>query len=324
MHHRVVKAASHHARIVKDGAPSDRFGTGRLEVRNVVVTALRTTLGRRDVNLTPEFMGFGNHLYLWVWAHSRRDDRVRPKVLATERMRYWAALTPRFAARFVIESSEIRPTDRRGSYWAYPGSHSPDPRGFTDEQRSEFIREALLPEPLLDGVGQGELATDQCLVVNVRRGDYYSTENVRQYGFDVATYVRAAVERSVAEDGALRRIHVVSDDLAWCRRRMSWLATFADEVSYPPPDADPASHFRDVASARRIVMTNSTFSLWAAAVSNEVHRDNASAIWAPAFFQSVYGSGRCHEYDQHWSFVDDLPGGWQPGWLVGGRDGPDE
>lgn len=279
--------------------------------------SVRSVLGRRDVNLTPEFMGFGNHLYLWVWAHSRRDGSVEPKVLMTEKMRYWAALVPTFSSEFIIESDHIRPTDRRGSYWAFPGSHSPDPRGFTDRERAQFIR-ALLPEPLLAGAGEGPLAASDSLVVNVRRGDYYSNENIAQYGFDVAAYVRLAIERSVSTDGPVRRIHVVSDDLGWCHRHLDWLGSYAQAVTYPDRDAEPAAHFRDVASARRIIMTNSTFSLWAAAVSNEIHGDNARSVWVPAFFQSVYGPGRCHEYDQQWSFVDDLPDGWQPSWVLGG------
>lgn len=290
-------------------------------LRGAAVRAVRTLVGRRDVNLTPDFMGFGNHLYLWVWAHARRDERVAPRVLVTDRMRYWADLVPRFAAEFLVEPADVRPWDRRGSYWAFPGSHSEDPRGFTDAERSSFLRHALLPEPLLQGVGAGPLAEPDALVVNVRRGDFYSAENVAQYGFDVATYVRLAVERSVDHDGPLRRIHVVSDDLDWCARHLDFLGRHTDEVTFPGPDTEPAAHLRDVATARRLVITNSTFSLWAAAIGNEVHGDNAASVWAPAFFQSVYGPGRCHEYDQGWSFVDDLPGGWQPAWLFAGKEG---
>lgn len=263
-----------------------------IRIRNAAVQSARKLVGRRDVNLTPDFMGFGNHLYLWVWAHARRRDRVKPRVLVTEKMRYWAALTPRFASEFLLDPDEIRPTDRRGSYWAYPGSHSSDPRGFTDRERAEFIRQALLDEPLLAGVGTGPLASDDSLVVNVRRGDYYSDENIEKYGFDVGSYVRLALEGSLASDGPLKRIHLVSDDLGWCRNHLGWLDSYAREITFPDGRAEPADHFRDVASARRIIMTNSTFSIWAAAVSNEIHQDNDSAVWAPAFFQSVYSTLR--------------------------------
>lgn len=290
--------------------------------REAAVGMIRQVLARRDVNLTPDYMGFGNHLYLWVWAHARRYDRVRPKVLMTAKMRYWADQVPVFAREFIVEPGDVRPTDRRGGYHAHPGAYCSDPRGFTDLQRSTFIREALLPEPLCEGVGDGPLSSDKCLVINVRRGDFYSPDNVTQYGFDVATYVRSALERTVEEQGSLQRIHVVSDDLAWCGRHLGFLEVFASEVTYPGPDATPAEHFRAVATARRIVMTNSTFSLWAAAVSNEVHGDNSASVWAPAFFQSVYGPGRCFEYDQRWSFIDDLAGGWQPSWVLAGTEGP--
>ena len=296
-----------------------------MNLRAAAVRAARTTLGRRDVNLTAEWMRFGNHLYLWVWAYTRRDNSVQPLVLMTDAMRYWAGFVPSFASRFIIEPEDVRRLDRRGPYHAHPDRVSTDPRGFTDREREEFINEALRPEPLLRGVGEGPLTKDDCLVVNVRRGDYYiHREHIAKYGFDVESYVRVAVERSRDINGAIRRIHVVSDDLDWCRRHLDWLRGYGTEVTYPAADDPPDSHFRQVATARRIVLANSTFSMWAAAISNTVHRDNVGSIWAPAYFQSVYPGGRCFEYDQQWNFVDDedLPGGWQPGWLLDGLDVP--
>ena len=38
------------------------------------LTAVRDKFGRRVVNWTPEFMGFGNQLYLWAWAHAHRHQ----------------------------------------------------------------------------------------------------------------------------------------------------------------------------------------------------------------------------------------------------------
>lgn len=296
-----------------------------MNIRSTTVRAARRAFGRRDVNITADWMRFGNHLYLWVWAYTRRNDRVVPKVLMTEAMRYWAGLVPEFATRFIIEPEEIRRLDRRGPYHAHPDRHSPDPRGFTDSERELFINEALRPAPLLHGVGTGPLTDDDCLVVNVRRGDYYiHREHISKYGFDVESYVRVAVERSREVNGEVRRIHVVSDDLHWCRRHLDWLRDYGTDVSYPDASETPDAHFRQVASARRIVLANSTFSMWAAAISNTIHRDNSGSIWAPAYFQSVYPPGRCFEYDQRWNFVDeeDLPDGWQPAWLLDGRVGP--
>ncbi len=287
--------------------------------RTAVVRSIRHQFGRRFINLTPDMMGFGNHLYLWVWAHNHRDDAVAPKVLMTERMRPWAELVPAFAEQFLIEPEDVGKLDQRGSPWAYPGSHSADPRGFLDAERTEFIKEWLLPAPLLDGVESTPFVDPKCLVVNIRRGDYYSPEHRGEHGFDVESYVRLAVERSFDRDGPVERIHLISDELDWCRRRLDWLAAFARVTAAEPYDT-PARHFRDLSSARRLIITNSTFSLWAAAVSNVVHGDNHAQIWIPAFFQSSYGPGRCYEYDQSWSVVSELPHGWQPAWVLEGRE----
>lgn len=282
------------------------------------LTALRDRFGRRNVNLTPEFMGFGNQLYLWVWAHAHRNDPVPPKVTLTKKMPYWADLVPTFARRYLIERADVSFWDQRNDYWAYPEREG-DPRGFTDTTRAAFIGEALLPEPLLAGAGTGPLAEDGVLVVNVRRGDYYSNAGHRaEFGIDVEGYLKAAIAGSIDIDGEIRRLHLISDDIGWCRG-LDWLASYAAQVSFANPADPPASNLRDVASARRLVITNSTFSIWAAAIADHLHANQAS-VWAPAFFQRRYGPGRCYEYDAHWHFVDVLPGGWQPDWVLAGHE----
>jgi len=278
----------------------------------------RRRLGRRRVNWTPDFMGFGNHLYLWAWAHAGRDDEIARRVLVTPKMRYWAELAPDVAREFLLERSEVRLLDQRDYYWARPLEESGDPRGFTDASREAFIRECLLPAPLLAGIGSSALAADDVIVLNLRRGDFYSNPgHLPLHGIDLAAYVRLAVQGSIAADGPARRLHVVSDDLAWCREALPWLGHHATEVTYADPADPPAQNFRDVCSARRLVLSNSTFSMWGAFVSTTLHGDNAGQVWAPAFFMSSYPEGRCFEYDASWSFVDELRDGWQPDWLIG-------
>ena len=272
---------------------------------------LRAAVGRRNVNWTPEFMGFGNHLYLWCWAHSGPADRQHRVVLMTEKMRYWAQHVPAFARDRIVERGDVSFLDRRGHYWAENEKYTGDPRGFTQESRDAFVTEVLLPSPLLQGVRDTPYANDDVIVVNVRRGDYYSDWFRPQHGFDVEGYLHIAIPSAIAQDGPASRIHVISDDLAWCRERLVWLGDHG-RLTFADPAEGPASNFVDLSSARRLVMTNSSFSLWAAFVSSTLHGDNDRKIWVPAFFQRLYGPGRCYEYDQTWSFVDELPGGWQP------------
>lgn len=280
---------------------------------------LRRTVGRRNVNWTPEFMGFGNQLYLWCWAHERRHDRQRPRVLITDRTRPWLAEVPGFAARFLIERADVSLLDRRGHYWARKEAESGHAQGFSPGGRIAFITEALLPEPLLAGVQDSPLNTDRSLTIVVRRGDFYDDPHHRAwYAFDVAAYVRLAVAGSIERDGEVDRIHVVSDDVEWCRTHLPFLAESARGTWAGPSDS-AASNFRDACGSRRLVITNGTFCLWVAFISRTLHGQDPGLIWAPAFFQSTYGPGRCVEYDPDFSFIDDLPGGWQPEWVLEGQ-----
>lgn len=281
------------------------------------LSVARRRLGRRVVNWTPEFMGFGNQLYLWAWAHAHRQEEPSPRVLVIDKMRYWIPFFPDVQP-WLVELDEVRALDQRGHYWADPLKHSGDPRGYTDETRAAFIHDWLLTSPALSGVANSELARDDVLTLNVRRGDYYSNPvHRREFAIDLESYLRLAVASAVATDGAARRIHVVSDDVQWCREHLPWLSRFADEVTYPRPDDGPVDNLRDISSSRRLVISNSTFSIWGAAVAATVLE--RTSVWAPAFFQKRYGPGRCYEYDQQWNFIDQLPGGWQPEWVLAGE-----
>ena len=290
-------------------------------VRRLAASALsaaRERRGRQVVNWTPEFMGFGNQLYLWSWAYARRRDTLRPRVLVTDKMRYWI---PHFPAvhPWLVERSDVHLLDARGHFWATPLEHSGDERGYTDESRAAFIRDCLLTSPALSDLRAAELAHGDTLTLNVRRGDYYSDPAHRpEFAIDLAAYLRLAVDGSLAQDGPVQRVHVVSDDVEWCRRHLPWLADVAREVTFPDPEDAPIDHFRDVCSSRRLVISNSTFSIWGAAVAAAALGE--TSVWAPAFFQRRYGPGRCYEYDQQWNFVDRLPEGWQPDWVQAGLE----
>ena len=282
------------------------------------LSLVRRVAGRRNINWTPEFMGFGNQLYLWCWAHADPGERQRRTVLTNERTGPWLEYVPDFARARLIHRHEVGLLDKRGFYWADNERYTGDKRGFTEDTRAAFINEVLLPAPLLRNVTDTEFSSDDVLVVNVRRGDFYADWWRPRHGFDVASYVKAAVAGAVTRDGSVRRIHVVSDGIPWCRRHLAELAQIAP-MTYG--DASPAENFLHVASANRLVITNSTFSLWGAYVAQAIHGES-SRIWAPAFFDSTYPVGRCYEYDQDWNFIDELPGGWQPSWVLEGREWP--
>ncbi len=263
-------------------------------------------------------MGFGNQLYLWAWAHAHHEETPTPRVLITDKMRYWIPHFPE-VQRWLVEPGDVGALDQRAHIWAEPLAHSGDPRGYTDDSRAAFVRDWLLTAPALSSVVESELASGDVLTLNIRRGDYYSNPAHRpEFAIDVVAYLRLAVASALSADGPVRRIHVVSDDPEWCRTQLDWLSEVAAHVTLPSPDDGPIDNFRDICSSRRLVISNSTFSIWGAAVAATAL--GTTSVWAPAFFQRRYGPGRCYEYDQRWNFVDHLPGGWQPEWVLAGED----
>ena len=122
-----------------------------------------------------------------------------------------------------------------------------------------FISDCLAPYVHADNMGM--------LVINVRRGDYYSDPTHRaRYGFDQLGYVKDALERV----GPVDRTLIVSDDPDWCRENLLEMVE-ATSSTVDFADRNPVSNFEAVASASRIIGTNSTFSYWGAYVSGVVH-----------------------------------------------------
>ncbi len=170
------------------------------------------------------------------------------------------------------------------------------------------MRGYLVESPLLEEVTPD--ADAGLLTVNVRRGDYYSVTRFRgMYSYDIAEYLRVAVAESIAADGPVGTLRVVSDDPDWCRLKLGFLAEEAERVEHLAA-ARPHEHFRALASARRLVLANSTFSYWSAHVSNVLHGDNHAQVWAPWFHRRDIDGGRAWHLDPRWSVVRDIPGGW--------------
>lgn len=282
------------------------------DLRQIVAVALKPVRRGRHVAWTPQFMGIGNLLQLAMWAHDGRDAGEARWIRCTPRLEPWLAVFPGLH-NVVLLDHQVRFTDRRVAPWSEAArTVGVDGAVALHEQVDvlaveSFVRGVLLPGTTLGSAHGAQ--PDDVLVVNVRRGDYYSDPEIRkQYGFDVISYLRAAVAGSVERDGAPPRISVVSDDIAWCRSHLSWLELFA-----PADFADTGGAVEDfelVSGARRAILSNSTFSYWAAHVSNVIHGDNHAEIWAPRFFDRTQNNGRSWLLDERWSVVEELDGSW--------------
>ena len=246
-------------------------------------------------------MGLGNLLYLLLWAAQGRDAGEQRFVRVSSKLAPWLDEFPSLRALTLVPG-DVRFTDQRVSPWREAAAGGVPPhRGYEDAERSAFIHRYLLP-----GVA---LEPRDHMTINVRRGDYYSDpSHMGEFGFDIDSYLRVALEESCRTDTP-RALKVVSDDPEWCRVHLAWLNDIAHTTVSDPSDT-PAANLWDVASSRRLVITNSTFSYWGAYMSNELFGDNYDDVWAPRFFSRTRNGGRGWQLDERWSIVESLPHGW--------------
>lgn len=248
----------------------------------------RLRRGDRTVIRTPEAgLRFGNWLYLWLRAHARTAAGSPTRVLAAPGMDPWLAEFPALRD-LTIQRSGLRFHDQRE--WDHDFRYQRFGVDFGGADVDAFVRDALAPRVDPDGSG--------ALVINVRRGDYYEHEGFRDlFGFDQIGYLRAALEQA----GTADRIAVVSDDAAWCEERLDHLvrATGAS-VEYVRPD--PIPNFHRVASARRVIGTNSTFTYWAAHVATVLHPD--AQVTFPRFHARLATGSDAFQLDPRWTIID--------------------
>ena len=260
----------------------------------------------RGVIMTYPGLRFGNLLYFALQAHVRSRPGRPVMCLSTiggEELASLTRLTPLF-----LDGTALRWTDER----IHPPTHffQDFGRDFTAEDLAGFLDQRVLsglPEVAHPGGPDG-------ITINVRRGDYYSVPDVRcNYGVDVPAYVRGALHRQIEIGGRASSVHVVSDDPQWCRDHLGWLTEYVDAVTFSDGGAGAMADFVQVATSRRLILTNSTFSYWAGYVSNRIHGSNPTNVVVPQVHAWATNEGRAWQHDPGWSVVPAVPVDADPG-----------
>jgi len=249
-------------------------------------------LRRGSVLDTYPGLGLGNYLFFALRAHIERQQGFRTWVLDSGLNPRWGEALPLLVPLLTGPRSAAFRRLRHIPQYFHQGYGS----DFTRAQLEQFISEVILS-------ARPPQALTPDLVINVRRGDYYVDPGLRKiYAFDVPRYIRQAIPN--ATNGAPTGwLSVVSDDVAWCRRKLSWLADHAEIVTFGAQTPGPVGDFWEVATARTLVLGNSTFSYWAGYVSQVLHGSAHLGVWAPAFHQRNIDDGTPWQHDPRWHAV---------------------
>lgn len=242
-------------------------------------------------------MNGGNFLYLWAtgWARQRRTGRpwlVRHK----PKMDPWIAEFPALGA-LTVREEQVGLRQRRTVEWGQQVYHDWFFRDLTD-----FAREVLLSSPRF--TARMAEADRETIVVNVRRGDYYSVpEHRKNYGFDIVGYVRAAIERVPGAPD--RRITLISDDVDWCRENLSFLREHGELTALPGPH-DMFGDLAQIVAGRDLILANSTFSYWGGYLASALPpAERPRSVQAPLHFNRLYNMGESSLLMPQWVAIPD-------------------
>ncbi len=243
----------------------------------------------------------GNFLYHWMRAYTRQEEGARVYALRTPEMGPWLDAFPTLADRLLVSRGEVRLTDRRevGFFQAWGIDYTPE--------ELERFAGALLQDATLPLARRSD--ADQRIVLNVRRGDYFGTYADR-YAFNQIAYLRLALDRALLLGGPADTVHVVSDDIMWCRDNLQWITESVDELRFSSPEPTPHDDFVQLATARRLILTTTSFGYWGAHLSNALYGDNEDLVVVPWFHVRRVWSGASYLLNPAWSVVRRIPGGW--------------
>ncbi|MGO1504472.1 alpha-1,2-fucosyltransferase [Microbacterium sp.] len=236
------------------------------------------------VQFTPKNVRGGNILYYWQWAYLGRAQDQRRSILETEHMPQWTQEFPALAD-LTISRSAVNLLDQRTFATRHHYGTS-----FTTQENQDFCRWVLDRSPHFGQrleQARKTIGDDTC-VVNVRRGDYYSVPEFRaEFGMDIRSHIAESIEILEDQGRLSDDLLIVSDDPGWCRSHLSDVLP-----STPRFLTGRVSMFDDLAalaSARTLVLSNSTFAYWGSFFASSLQADHLAI--APPFHQRTGAGG---------------------------------
>ncbi|WP_303966453.1 alpha-1,2-fucosyltransferase [Rothia mucilaginosa] len=236
--------------------------------------------GNKIILLSPKIARGGNWLYFWAQAAAlRHHGKDKASLLYGPGMDAWIEEFPRLNA-ITARDADYGFFTRRSGY--FPSDIETD---IGEEDLHYFVREYILPsERFSKRLEQAEDFIDEkTLVINVRRGDYYSVPLIKkEFGLDTTTYVHEAVKhlQTIINPS---KIIFVSDDLKWCRENLSQLSSIAP-CSFEKMGPSMFDDLALIAHAPYLILTNTTFGYWGAYIGELLDQ---KVVLSPGIHQDI-------------------------------------
>lgn len=255
-----------------------------------------------EVIITPGGARWGNLLYFFLRAYIFEQKGKTLRLLYTEHMADLLLYFPGLK-KYVIEEKEVKFYHKKDSSNQFYQVFGED---FVENQLNEFIREHLLSSQFVKAfLNQLPEPDADELTINIRRGDFYEKGNSSIYGYDQIEFIKHIFD-NYFKNKNWKQINILSDDMNWCQDNFKFLEERTHRLHYPDLKEDKAiSSFLWVAKSKNLVLSNSTFSFWAAYISNDLYQSQDNT------FCPIFGSRRIentdlYQYNPKWVMVRDF------------------
>lgn len=218
---------------------------------------------------------FGNHLYFYLFASKTQDIYIE----YIEDMAYWNQFFPKLKLFWCAENVDKQKLENILPNESFYQAYNKD---FSQEELNQFIEKYLIED--VAGLISKNPTPYDC-VFNIRRGDFYNKEHKYLYGFDQLSYLQDVLLQMRLPSSA--NVAVISDDIVWCEQYLTILKSRFLNVHFLK--TTPVEAFIECVKAKKLVITNSTFSYWAAYLNAYMMPENE--IYAPDY-NTVKMSGR--------------------------------
>lgn len=247
----------------------------RKKIRRILKKTYSFLIGKKQKNVIhiPIQLRFGNLLYFYLYCYRMRKRGKEVYILHTTTMDYWLKHFP-LLNDFIVHSEDFKTYDNLDYFSSYYQDFGQD---FTLNELNDFIQQYIVTSEFFTNS-----RSEEKTIINIRRGDFYSTNNVSPSQFDQVEYVKKVFDKNPSFSS--HPILIISDDITWCQQELAFIERF-NEIQFLPNN-EPIDDFIAISKAKNLIVTNSTFSYWGGYISKFLNKENN--VIAPNFGATFY------------------------------------
>lgn len=154
---------------------------------------------------------------------------------------------------------------------------------FTLDQIYAFIRQFILKSNVYNGIKIAN--TNDCVAISIRNGDYLLASKHHHHDcFERIDYLMKAIYHNCISNAT--KCICFSDDIQFCKDKyLNILKNRFKSISFVDQSLNAIQQLKELSLYKNMICWNSTFSIWAAFISQVLHNHH-SIIICPSMFSS--------------------------------------